>query len=517
MTETAQKQETVLLEIQTSARHMAAYGIGNILVKVLGFLMIPFYTHYFPPAAYGILEILDLSMTLFGLVLNMGMTPAFLRCYAVAESPEQKQKVVSTACLFVGGVGGVTFLVGAAFVQPASALLFGPDVPYQYLLVSFASLVVGYMANMPKTYLRALEASGTYTFIDTLSVLVQLVLNIIFIAGFGLGLVSVFWSSLLVGGLQLVLLSSWTFWRTGLHFAWSHLVRMLRFGAPLIFANSGLFILHLSDRFFLQHFASLDAVGIYALGYKFGFMLNYLAVQPFFVMWQSKMYYIHSHPEHRDIFRHIFALYALGLIYTGLAMSLFSSEMVTVMAEVKFASSQDVIPVVVLSYIFYGISYYGQLGMLLTDHTRTIGIIGAVVAVVNLGLNYILVLQFGMMGAAFATALSFALLAGLSYWQSLRVFYLPLGMCRMAVPMALAIILYVASRLWIPPALGVAVPVKLAVLAAFPFVVWKSGMLPPGAAAVLASAKDRVAATFGRRFAALSRTVSGKGEIRAKL
>jgi O-antigen/teichoic acid export membrane protein len=279
---------------------------------------------------------------------------------------------------------------------------------------------------------------------------------------------------------------------------------MLRFGAPLIFANSGLFVLHFSDRFFLQHLRSLEAVGIYALGYKFGYMLNFLVVQPFFVMWQARMYHIHAHPDHRDIFKRIFALYSVGLIYAGLAMSLFSSEMITVMAEAKYAASQDVIPVVVLSYVFYGISYYGQLGMLLTDHTRTIGIIGAVLAAVNLGLNYVLVLKFGMMGAAFATALSFALLAGISYWQSLRVFDLRLGMSRMAVPMALAITLYVACRLWLSSSFGVAVPVKLAVLAVFPLIVWKSGMLPAGAAAILVSAKDRVTARFGRRFATLS-------------
>ena len=48
-----QGKETVLKEIQTAVRHMAVYGIGGILVKALGFFMLPFYTHYLSPGDYG--------------------------------------------------------------------------------------------------------------------------------------------------------------------------------------------------------------------------------------------------------------------------------------------------------------------------------------------------------------------------------------------------------------------------------------------------------------------------------
>src|ERR1043165_3374496 len=97
MTATVPERESLLKEVQTAVRHMALYGTGDVLVRACGFLMIPFYTHYLTPRDYGILEILDLSMALFALVLNMGMTPALLRSYSAAQSPEDKQRVISTA------------------------------------------------------------------------------------------------------------------------------------------------------------------------------------------------------------------------------------------------------------------------------------------------------------------------------------------------------------------------------------------------------------------------------------
>ena len=166
---------------------------------------------------------------------------------------------------------------------------------------------------------------------------------------------------------------------------------MMGFGLPLIFSNLAMLTLNFSDRFFLKHFRSIEVVGIYAVGYKFGYMLNLLLVQPFLAMWQARMYIIHGQPDHARIYGQIFVLYSVVLIYSGLALAMLSPEIVHVMVESKFSSSQDVIPLIVLAYIFYGISYYAQLGMLLTNNTRVIGMIGAVVAVLNLGLNYFLI------------------------------------------------------------------------------------------------------------------------------
>jgi O-antigen/teichoic acid export membrane protein len=439
-------------------------------------------------------------MSLFALILNMGLTPAFLRCYAAAGSPEERREVVSTGCVFGVVTGCLTFLLGVGLVQPATMLVLGPGVPATYLLLSFSSLVVNYMANLPRTYLRALDRSATYTSVDLGGVFLLLILNIIFIAVLKTGLAGVLWSSFIVGSLQFVLLSGWAFYKVGFGFWRPHLHRMLGFGLPLILANSGLFVLNFSDRFFLQHLRSLETVGIYAVGYKFGFMMNYLFVQPFFVMWQSRMYVIHAQPGHRKIFKEIFGLYSFGLVYSGLAMSLFSREIVRVMVEPKFAASQEVIPVVVLSYVFYGLSYYAQLGLFLTDRTKLIGVIGAVAAGLNLVLNYVLILRYGMMGAAAATLLSFVFIAGVSYWCSQRAYRLPLDIGRTSLAIIVAIGLYLASREWGPNEVAPALLTKVLVLAAFPVLLWKTAILPSNTVATLVTAKHHAVAGVSRMF-----------------
>jgi len=498
--ESVQERESITQEIRTALRHTTVYGLTNVLAKAVGFLMLPFYTHYLNPTEYGIVEILDLSMTLFGMFLNMGLTVAILRRYAAAESLEEKRKVISTAFLFVAATGLVIFILGLGLVRPVSAHLLGPKVPATYLLLSFSSFALLYITSVPGTYFRALELSGTILVVQLVGTVTALALNIYFIAVLKMGVLGLLWSSFVIAAVQMLLLCAWVVKRTGIKFSMPHLQNMLAYGWPLTLSNLALFALNFSDRFFLQHLRSLDVVGVYAVGYKFGFMMNFLLVAPFATMWQARMYNLHAHPDHRRIFGRIFVLYALILMYAALVLSVLSPEIVRVMVGPKFAASQHVIPLVAFAYVFWGIGFYAQLGMYLTNKTNLIGIIGTAAAVLNIGLNYFLVLRYGMLGAAWATLLSFLAIAIANYWLSQRLLPLPLALGRIAVALAFCICFALLPRWWNPQSMGITLLEKGSILAVFPLLVCKTGILSPSEMGTVVSMLDSIRARFSRTF-----------------
>ena len=501
MAHPVQEPEAVAKEIGTAVRHTAMYGLGSIVIKALGFLMLPFYTHYLSPRDYGVLEILDLSMSLFGMVLHMGIAPALLRAYAASKSPEQRRTTVSTAFLFVAATGLTTFAVGLLIVRPLSVLLLGPTVSTNYLLLSFTSFVLSYLATMPRAYLRALEASGMFTLLETGSLFLILLLNIYFIAVLKLGAMGILWSSVIVYAIQAVGLSAWMMRAVGIGFDGRILRQMAAFGLPLIFSNVALFALNFSDRFFLQRLRSLDVVGVYAVGYKLAFMINYMLVQPFYAMWQARMYGIYDQPEHATIFRQIFMFYSLVLTYAAMGIAVFSPEVVRVMADPRFAAGQEVVPIVALAYVFYGIGLYVQLGMFLANKTKAIGAVSSVAALLNLALNYVLIGKFGMVGAAWATLLGFAAIAAGGYWFSQRALHLNLGMPRVMAALGVAVALYGGCAFTISPQSSVAfdLAVKAIALVVFPVVIWHAGVLSAAEKGTLLSAKVQAMAGIGRR------------------
>jgi hypothetical protein len=96
-----------------------------------------------------------------------------------------------------------------------------------------------------------------------------------------------------------------------------------------------------------------------------------------------------------------------------------------------------------------------------------------------------------MLGAAWATFLSFAIIAASSYWFSQRVCPLPLGVGRLGAATALGIGLYALCRWWSPAPLWVALLAKGMLLAAFPILLWKIGILSAGEIDTLVTTKDK--------------------------
>ena len=491
MIETTQEPTSALKEIGAAVRHSAVYGLGNILAKVLGFLMLPLYTHYLGPRDFGLFELMDLSISILGMVLQMGIAQALLRSYAAAPSPAEKKKVVSTVYIFIGAIGLVTFLGGLAVIRPVSALLFGPAVPSQYLLLSFSAFTLGYVVSPFRVYLRAREASGTLVTLDTVSTLLIFALNIFFVVGLKIGLLGVLMSPLIVNVIWTIVAGGSLF-GIGLHFSRSLLRKMINFGLPLILSNLAAFTLNFADRFFLQHFQSLEVVGLYAVGYKFGYMVNVLLVQPFCQMWQARMYTIHADEQHVSIFGQIFVLYSMLLTYAALGMALFSREIINLMAGAQFADAGKVIPVISFAYVVCGVGYYLQTGLYLAGRTKLIGMISGVAAVISLALYYVLISAHGLMGAAWATVLSFVAVAIGNYWYSRRVCPLGLDLYRVIGGFAIAILLYLPFQWWTPAALMLSIPVKLIALAAFPMIIWNSRVLSASETAAILATRDKV-------------------------
>jgi O-antigen/teichoic acid export membrane protein len=500
ITEAAVEQQIITGEIKTAVRHSAVYGLGGILVKVLAFFMLPFYTHYLTPVDYGTLEILDLSMSLLGMLLNMGIAAALMRYYAAATSEEEQRQTVSTGFLFVIVTGVLTFLAGLTFIRPAARLILGSESYSKYLLLSFGTFILSYILSLPRTYVRILEKSRALVLLDTVFSFSLLALNILFIAVFKAGLTGILLSYLIIVVIQLSGFSVWTFRLVGIAFNSLQLRRMVGYGLPLILSNLAAFSINFSDRFFLEHLRSLELVGVYAVGYKFGFMLNYLLVQPFSAMWEPRRYIIHAQPNHPKIFGQIFVFYSLVLTYAWLGLTLFSPEVIRVMVDKKFAASQDVIPIVGLAYVFWGIGYQAQLGMLLTNRTNMVGAISAGTMVVNLALNYFLILHCGMLGAAWATLVSFICITVASYRFSQRCLPLPLGFGRVLLGILAAAGLYLLSRWALPDNLVLTLLLKAALLGVFPFLLWKARILSESEARTLGSAWSSVTANLSRRF-----------------
>jgi len=450
--------------------HTMIYAGGALASRAIGLLMIPFYTRFLAPADYGLLELLGLTTFVIGTVVGLGLNAAIMRFYYDQPTDEGRREVISTAILF--GIGLLLVVYAVLFTaSPFIALAVFKTQTYSgYLRIVFISLCLDTMTDLGLSYVRARQRSLRASTLDLVRLAIALSLNVYFIAGLRLGVVGVLYSSLIASTIMATVLITTTLWEVGIRFSAEKLVAMLRYGIPLIPMTFGLFVLNFSDRFFLQAYTNLDTVGVYSLGYKFGMISGVLITSPFLQFWGVYMYEVVERPDARDLIARLQVYLTLLLLSFTLALSVFSEELLRVLSPPEYWGAAHVIPIVGLAYVFMGLSHFFRVGLYYTKQTKYLGYAVGGSAILNLPLNLALIPTFGAAGAAWATLISFVILALATFKVSQQIFPIRYQYVRLLKLILAGVAIYGASRLIRPQSLAVAIAVDLLFLTSFPVV-----------------------------------------------
>ncbi|HXN17205.1 MAG TPA: polysaccharide biosynthesis C-terminal domain-containing protein [Candidatus Binatus sp.] len=454
-------------ELKKLLKHSMIYGAGSLFAKAVGFLLIPFYTHHLRPSEYGTLELLDLSMSFISMLINVWVTIPLVRFYNDYEDEEQRRRVVSTTMWIVAVIAASISCLALIFAKGIStAVLKSPDFSY-YVQVIAISFFLSCINSVAWNYIRAKQRSILIVSVSFCASIAMIVINILLVGFFKMGVLGILYGSLFGNYVINGLLTVVTLREVGFSFDKHKMKIVAAFGAPLVFANIGAFVLNFSDRFFLQRFSTISVVGTYALGYKFGYMLSFLVIQPFTMIWSARMYDIAKMQDARRLFSRFGAYLCLVLTTVAIGISVVIKDVIGFMAAPDFRSAYRIVPIIALAYVFQGLGYHFQTGMLIEKKSSYLGMAGAIAAVFNIAMNFLLIPRFKGMGAAWATALSFLLLAMLVYSFSQKMYPIPYKLSKFATPLGLGIVAYFISTLITLPTPALSIAVKLLLVPAF--------------------------------------------------
>src|ERR1044072_431353 len=109
---------SLAFQLRRLGRHSAIYGLGGLVSRLLATILLPLYTHYLPPDAYGRVEIVTAATAGLAIVLQMGIASACFRFYFDAKESTQKLTVVRTSFWFTMATATVGLVLGVAFAGP---------------------------------------------------------------------------------------------------------------------------------------------------------------------------------------------------------------------------------------------------------------------------------------------------------------------------------------------------------------------------------------------------------------
>jgi O-antigen/teichoic acid export membrane protein len=418
------------------------YGISNVFFRFVNYLLVPFYTGVFEPARYSIVTLVFAAVGFLNVIFTMGMESAYLRYAKDRDEAPHIFKTLQVALLAAATLFVLVLWLLEPFAQPHLNL---DDQTSGIYLMMLGILWFDTLSIVPFAELRLVRRTWLFVTIKAIHIAVNLFLNFYLILGLNFGIEAVFIANLSASAAATVIIWLFTLplMRGNLSRYW--MKKAFFFGWPFIPAGLGYVINEMLDRFFLNamelsqvhsiyglEFTPEDIVGIYGACYKVAvFML--LLIQMFRMAWQPFFMRHSDDPDAPKIFARAFIYFNLTAAALYLLVGLFAQEIVAIripftdatLINSRYWAGLEIVPLLLLAYWFHGWYINFSAGIFISEKTKvlpTIMLTGAAITIVT---NYLLVPVMGMMGAAWATVISYGVMAVSLYYFSTKEYKVP--------------------------------------------------------------------------------------------
>ncbi len=431
------------------------YSFGHILIRFVSFLLVPVYTNSFSQADYGTLSLIFTVIGFAQILYNYGMASSLMKFYAGKDN--NSNQVVTTTFITLAGSALILSVIIWWLSPQLSHWLLGVDNPIWFKYIA-GILFLDTISVRAMILLRFDNKAVKFTLFALTNVLVTIGANIFLVVKNSRGVTGAIEATLIAAAVSFVLVLPTLIRKLRLgSYSTELLMRMLFFGLPFIPAAFFQVMMDLSDRFLVDWLGGREMVGLYSAGYKLG-SLMLIVVTGFNLGWQPYFLNKEKDPDAPELFARIAGYFSVFLVLVWMVFILFSDQLVriqffgvTLIGE-RFWASTGIIPVIMLGYIFLGLYDLLMPAIFYNARSRILPVYRALGAISNILLNLIFIPRWGIMGAAWATCISFGLMSVLLYFPAQKMFWIPFKWKFMGFQLGMGLTVYILSLVYNYPA-----------------------------------------------------------------
>jgi O-antigen/teichoic acid export membrane protein len=390
-------------------KHATIYSAAAVLGRMVSFIMLPFYAHILRDIGYGIIGMVDISLSFLMSLLAYGVQSSIIRFYH-EEPPANKMRVVSTGMLLVGGATLGLVLLVMLVSRPLSSLLLGSPEHSTYFCLALGAFFFDLTGQGAAAILIIQRRSVLFSLISLLRLCLGLGLNIYLIIILRWGLLGYFLSTLLTSAAVGSLFALIAVLRCGLGFDREVARKLIIFQLPLIPGNLTSFVSRQVERILVRYQIGLSTVGVLEMGYKFPVLLSILIGGPFMRSWNTKRTEIADRPGAPEHIGRVYTYYLFLVVFAGLVLALNMRPVLMLLTPPEFWPAYRIAWIEIVTAILEGSYFHLYFGLYWTKDTRTIALIRAVSSVVKVGLAFLMISLWGFYGAAWSALVSTAIL-----------------------------------------------------------------------------------------------------------
>ena len=413
---------TIKDKLKKTSKHTLIFGLAGALQQAIVLILIPIYTSNMLVEEYGKLGLVRQTISILTALFSLSIVSGMFRSYFDYDKKEDRQMVISTSFFMLLGCSVIYFLFGILFYKFISIKVIGVESHLFFIAILFG--IFGMLNTIPLAIFRARNKSFQFVIIQTIGLIITIAISIYLVKFKSLGIKGALLSQLL-GSIVLFLILYVNIFKE-IHFIISlnEIKKILFFSFPLVPGNIAAFFLNYSDRYFLKIYNFENELGLYNLGYQIGMVVMILFMQPLKMAWQP-IFLEHKDDQNAKPFFSKTSTYVvlLGSIFF-LVLSLFSREVIILLSNKSYWEAHQVVPPIILSYVVFSLVPFVTIGHKIKRNTIMLSLNIIFGGCINLILNYFLIPQHGMMGAAYSTLIAYFLMLFFAYFTGQKIYKL---------------------------------------------------------------------------------------------
>jgi O-antigen/teichoic acid export membrane protein len=435
------------------SKNITIYGLGDVAVSVVSFFLLPVFVDYLDARDYGVLGILGSIEVIGKIVFRFGLDGSFMRFFYDCETDDERRRLASTIFFFLLALNGLV-LVPLLIAAPAlGRTLFGTDGYTTALrLLLLNTFAIGF-TFLPFHVLRIEQRSAVFSALTLGRSVMTVVLRVLFVIGLGLHLTGIYLADVLVTAGVLIALTRWFAPLIRPVFSRQMLRESLAFGLPRIPHAGAQQVMAVGDRFILNLYSSVEAIGIYQIAVSIG-LTEKLFLSAFESAWAPFYYAAVKGDDAPRVFRTVttYGFAVLVLLTAGLSAT--GREIVAALThgrimapgDPRWAAVGTVVAWTAVGVLLQGVYLLTSIGLNITRKTQYYPVATIAAAASNVGLNFLLIPRYGIVGAAWANGACYAVQAALGFAFSQRFYRISYEWGRLARAAGAGLLAFAAAR-----------------------------------------------------------------------
>ncbi len=454
-----------------------AYSFGYILRNIISFLFLPLYTYYLYPKDFGIIALMEISI---GLIVRLisPIAVAFGRFYYKPDYREKNGVLLFNLFFLLLLASLVLAFIFWCISEKVCFLLFGSMeliiIVRLYTVILFFTPVSVFLLD----FVRLKEMARFYTFITVVGPIISSII-ILFMLINKFGILSLVYGYLF-GHVFIIAITLPVAVKNFVYKLSSSIVKEpLAFGYQQILVGYSNLMIDSGDRYILKMYNPVEVVGIYSFGYKIAGLLSVMLVEPVKKALSPIVLKKENNlPEQREFLAYTATYYYFAGMLMALGLSLFGKELIMLMARKKeFWQGWVIVPIITFSYVQHGLGHFAGWGMVMKNKAYHMSMIIVVCALVNIGLNFLFIPRWGIVGAAVATLIAYVVWNYFKMYYSSKFYGLKFQVLRLLHIAAVGILMYVIAQIMPVQKMLINLFLKAVLFVLFPVVLYFTGFL----------------------------------------